>query len=280
MPANITTNATSSAGATVNYTSPTAVDEAGDSPAATVSCSPASGSTFPIGTTTVTCTATSGDDTPSTASKTFTVTVNDTDLGLTGVSANKTVNATSSHGAVVTYASPSAVDEAGDSPAATVGCTKASGSTFAIGTTTVTCTATDSDDTNSPVSASFTVTVRYGVKLLYKAPMTGKVGSNVPIKIELVNAAGQNVSSSSVTVQALCVVLQGATTCSGAPIIYANPNQFFTFMSGLDTGGGYQFNVKTTTLTTGKTYQLLFRVAGEDSSSYHADANATFTLTK
>lgn len=41
----------------------------------------------------------------------------------------------------------------------TVGCLPASESTFAIGTTTVTCTATDADDFNSPVTASFTVTV-------------------------------------------------------------------------------------------------------------------------
>ena len=40
-----------------------------------------------------------------------------------------------------------------------VDCVPASGSTFAIGTTTVTCTATDADDSNSPVTASFTVTV-------------------------------------------------------------------------------------------------------------------------
>jgi hypothetical protein len=41
-----------------------------------------------------------------------------------------------------------------------VGCLPASGSLFAIGTTTVTCTATDADDLNSPVTATFTVTVK------------------------------------------------------------------------------------------------------------------------
>jgi hypothetical protein len=49
------------------------------------------------------------------------------------------------------------VDE--DSPLPAVSCTPASGSTFAIGTTTVTCKVSDSDDSNSPVSQSFTVTV-------------------------------------------------------------------------------------------------------------------------
>jgi HYR domain-containing protein/FIMAH domain-containing protein len=158
VPANITVNATSPSGAVVTYAMPTAVDEPGDNPPPTVSCTPAPGSTFPIGTTTVTCTATSADDTPSTVSRTFTVTVLDTDLGLAGVPANITVNATSTSGAVVTYAMPTAVDEA-DLVAPTVSCSPASGSTFPIGTTTVTCTATSADDNPSSVSQSFTVTV-------------------------------------------------------------------------------------------------------------------------
>lgn len=82
----------------------------------------------------------------------------DNDLALTNVPANITTNATSSQGAVVTYTPPTVVDE--DSPLPPVNCTPASGSTFPIGTTKVTCTVTDSDDSNSPVSASFTVTVQ------------------------------------------------------------------------------------------------------------------------
>ena len=160
MPADITTAATGPAGAVVSYTPPTAVDEAGDSPAAAVSCDHASGATFPIGATTVTCTATDADDAPGTISATFTVTVKDTDLALTGMPADITTAATDSTGAAVSYTPPTAVDEAGDSPAATVSCDHASGSTFPVGATTVTCTATDADDTNSPASASFTVTVQ------------------------------------------------------------------------------------------------------------------------
>ncbi len=81
----------------------------------------------------------------------------DSDLGLSNMPANITTNATSPQGAVVTYTPPTVVDE--DSPLPTASCTPASGSTFSIGTTTVTCTVKDSDDTNSPVSGSFTVTV-------------------------------------------------------------------------------------------------------------------------
>jgi hypothetical protein len=84
----------------------------------------------------------------------------DKDLGLSNMPADLTVNATSPKGAVVTYTPPKVVDESGESSTASVSCTPASGSTFAIGTTKVTCTASDSDDTNSPVSGSFTVTVK------------------------------------------------------------------------------------------------------------------------
>src|SRR5260370_1163542 len=152
MPTNITTNATSPQGVVVHYTPPTATDESGDSSTALVTCTPASGSTFAIGTTTVTCTATDSDDTNSPVSQSFTVTVNDTDLGLTNLPTNLTVNATSPQGATVTYTPPTVVDE--DSPLPPVNSTPASGSTLAIGTTTVTCTVSHSDDTASSLSQS------------------------------------------------------------------------------------------------------------------------------
>ncbi len=156
MPSNITTNATSPQGATVTYTPPTVVDE--DNPLPEVSCTPASGSVFPIGTTTVTCTVSDSDDSNSPVSASFTVTVNDGDLGLTNMPSNITTPATSPQGATVTYTPPTVVDE--DNPLPGASCSPASGSTFAIGTTQVTCTVSDSDDLNSPVSQSFNVTVQ------------------------------------------------------------------------------------------------------------------------
>ena len=70
VPANLTVNATSPAGATVTFTA-TATDNTDASP--TVTCTPASGSVFAIATTPVQCTAT--DDRGNTTQKTFTVTV-------------------------------------------------------------------------------------------------------------------------------------------------------------------------------------------------------------
>jgi hypothetical protein len=73
VPADITTEATSSSGAVVTY-GVTVEDETDATPS--LSCTPASGSTFPVGTTTVTCTA--SDAAGNTASATFTVTVTET----------------------------------------------------------------------------------------------------------------------------------------------------------------------------------------------------------
>src|SRR5205807_9260408 len=71
VPGNITVNATGPAGAVVTYTA-SATDAVTASP--TITCVPASGSTFPIGTTTVSCTAKDAANNVS-APKTFTVTV-------------------------------------------------------------------------------------------------------------------------------------------------------------------------------------------------------------
>lgn len=72
--AGLTTDATGPAETTVTYPTPTATDLAG-LVTPSVSCDPASGSMFAIGNTTVTCTATDPDASPSTAQASFTVTV-------------------------------------------------------------------------------------------------------------------------------------------------------------------------------------------------------------
>ncbi len=147
--------ATSAAGAAVTFTTPTASDEEGS---VAVTCDHASGDTFPVGTTTVTCTATDPDDTPSTVRTTLTITVIDTDLAITAGVSPDPVQATSSAGAAVTFTIPTASDE--DGPVA-VTCDHASGSIFPVGTTTVTCAATDADDTPSTVQTTLTVTVTF-----------------------------------------------------------------------------------------------------------------------
>jgi hypothetical protein len=160
IPANINVPAASPAGTAVSFTVP-AFDniDRGELP---TSCSPASGATFPIGTTTVACTAT--DSSGNVGSGSFTVTVNappgqTPSLSLPG---NLTVAATSPSGAVVTYEATAWASAFGGSFQIAAFCTPFSGSTFPVGTTTVTCTATNPfapPPLSFPATGSFTVTV-------------------------------------------------------------------------------------------------------------------------
>jgi len=150
LPAPITREATGPAGALVSYTA-SALDAV--SGAVTPACSPVSGSTFPLGTTNVACTAT--DPAGNTASGSFTVTIRDTIAPLLTVPANISVEETGPAGTPVTYVATA-------SDAVTVGiipvCAPVSGTTFPLGTTTVACTATDGS--GNVASKSFTVTVK------------------------------------------------------------------------------------------------------------------------
>jgi len=144
---NITATATSSNGAVVFYNS---TASGGCSPPPSLSCNPPSGSTFPIGTTTVTCTA--SDTCGQSTNCSFTVKVVRPPLVL-ACSTNLTVGATSSNGAVVFYTSTAS----GGCPPVTLVCNPPSGSTFPIGTVVVTCTA--SDTCGSTTNCSFLITV-------------------------------------------------------------------------------------------------------------------------
>ena len=132
VPGNITTPATGPSGAVVTFAA-SASDIVDGS--ITPSCSPSSGSTFPLGTTTVNCTAT--DQHNDTGSGSFSVTVQDTTPPVVTVPGNMNVAATGAGGAVVTYTA-GAVDAIDPTP--TVVCAPPSGGTFPLGTTTVNCT--------------------------------------------------------------------------------------------------------------------------------------------
>jgi len=80
----------------------------------------------------------------------------DTDLAISPGVSPATVNATSPFGAQVSFAVPTASDE--DGPVA-VTCDHAPRSTFGVGLTTVTCTATDNDDTPATVATTLSVRV-------------------------------------------------------------------------------------------------------------------------
>ena len=194
VPADLSKEATSASGATAAY-SASATDLVDGSVA--VTCNPASGSTFPLGDTTVSCGATDAHN--NSASKTFKVTVVDTTPPAITVPANMTIPATSASGAAATYVT-SATDLVDGS--VTPVCSPASGSTFDPGATSVTCTATDSHGNSA--SKSFTVTVHFDLGSGFLRPVvpTGtnmvKAGSTVPLKWQISNEQGGYISSLSI----------------------------------------------------------------------------------
>jgi HYR domain len=161
VPSDILAEATSSSGATVTWDAPTATDvEDGSLP---VTCAPDSGSSFDLTDTLVTCSATDSDS--NTTSESFTVTVQDTTPPDVTVPSPLTQEATGPSGAVVTF-SASASDTVSGS--LTPSCSPSSGDTFAVGTTNVTCSATDSSSNTG--SASFNVTVQDTTKPSVSVP--------------------------------------------------------------------------------------------------------------
>ena len=145
----LTVEATGSSGAPVSYTASASDSLSGVD---TFSCTPASGSIFPLGNGTVSCSAT--DKAGNTATGTFTVTVQDKTSPVLTVPGDITVEATGPKGAAVTF-TVSALDSVDGSVSVT--CTPASGSTFALDSTQVACSV--KDKAGNGASASFKVAV-------------------------------------------------------------------------------------------------------------------------
>jgi hypothetical protein len=149
VPADITVEATGVM-TPVPFGPVTATDTVDGELAAT--CSPASPGPFPVGTTHVDCFT--SDAHGNRGSAPFNVTVTDTTAPVVTVPGDITTVATSPAGAVVTFTTH-ASDAVGVTSSA---CSPPSGSTFAIGTTTVVCTAGDA--AGNVGHASFTVHVK------------------------------------------------------------------------------------------------------------------------
>lgn len=127
-------------GAVVTFAAPTTSGDCG-----IVTATPASGSFFPEGTTPVNVSTEAGP------TCSFSVVVNDVQAPVMTCAAN--VNVTSAEPAVATYAAPSVTDNC---PVVAT-CLPASGSTFPLGTTPVTCSVTDPGTNSAECTLSVTV---------------------------------------------------------------------------------------------------------------------------
>ena len=163
VPADMLVEATASSGATVTFVA-SATDATGAP--LTPLCLPPSGTVFAIGATVVTCAA--ADALGLTSQNAFSVTVRDSTGPALSIPDSVTTAQTGAGGAVVTF-TVSAVDSV-DNTTTAADCVPASGSTFPIGTTVVTCSATDVRGNTS--TETFDVTVMPAV-LQCLAPTQG-----------------------------------------------------------------------------------------------------------
>jgi HYR domain-containing protein len=264
LPSDITAEATGPSGAAVTYTV-SASDLVDGS--VTVNCSPASGSTFPLGTTTVNCSAT--DAHSNTANGSFTVTVQDTTPPSLTLPSDITAEATSAAGAIVAYAA--SASDLVDGPVA-VSCTPASGSTFAPGTTTVNCSATDAH--SNTANGSFKVTVTFNWAGFFQ-PVDNKMlngmkaGSTAPMKWQVSDGSGGFITSLSIVAKVLSGVQQCASTTpvdnleeyatGGTQLRYdATSNQYiYNWQSPRKPGQCFQVDI---VLTDGTQHVALFQL--------------------
>ncbi len=246
-PAPITAEATSPAGAMVNPGSALASDTAGP---VTIT-GPAVG-TYPLGTTTVTYTAT--DQSGNQSSCNSSITVHDTIApSITITTPAHTVYAIGQ----VVNASYSCSDIG--SGVATCAGNVASGTpidTSSAGTKSFTVTALDNVGNTSHQTVTYDV--GYNICTLYDSTKAVQSGATIPIRLEICDAAGNDLSSAGITLTAIGVT-QLSTSISG-PVMAsgnANPDNNFRFA-----GPGYIYNLSTKGLSTG-TYALSFTISGD-----------------
>ncbi len=203
IPANVT--AVEATGLLTPVTFPDATDAVdGSVPLTCYSSYPnvvASGTAFPVGPWRFLCTAVDHAGNP--AWQYMTIDVRDTTPPVIPALANVTVEATSSSGAVVPYVVAKATDIV-DGAVALV-CTPVSGSTFALGTNAVQCTATDRSGNRA--TASFTVTVR-----LASTTTTVTVSPNPAVAGTPVTLTATVTTSGSNTPTGTLILKDGSTT--------------------------------------------------------------------
>ncbi len=212
LPADSTVEGNTTGGALAAYT--VTADDAEDADPPTPECSPAVGDVLPLGTTTIECSVTDGGGLEATGS--FDITVVDTTAPSLAGHANVGVTTNDPTGRTVSYAKPAANDAVDPSP--TVGCLPASGSTFPVGSTTVTCTATDASGNHS--SGSFQVNVTFVPLVTWTAiwgepinageTFVANPGRTIPIKVDVFANGVERTSGRVVLV---------VTPCAGGPAV-------------------------------------------------------------
>jgi hypothetical protein len=205
---NLTVEATSAAGAIVSFNA--AANDAAEGAVAAI-CTPKSGSTFPLGATTVICTAT--DQVNNAASSSFSVLVTDKTAPVLTLPANISVPATAPTGAAVTFnATASDVVDGAVAPV----CTPASGTTFPLGNSTITCTATDRAGNASTGSFVVAVTDNVPPTLVVPATIVLQATSDAGIVVNFAVTANDNMDGA---LTPICTPVSGTLFPVGTTLV-------------------------------------------------------------
>jgi len=240
VPSGLVVEAQDAAGTVVSYEA-SALDAADG--AVPLHCLPASGSSFPLGTTRVSCTAMNSYGNVATAS--FPVTVADTRPPVLTLPDALAAYATSAAGASVTYEA-SAVD-AIDGALSPV-CMPASGATFAPGETAVSCEAADSHGNTGRATFPVLVTYEFGgvlPPLSRGAPF--KQNQLIPVRFTLTGASS---GISTLVAKLFVAKVVGGTVGPEVPAVSAGGGTGNLFMPVGPTGA-YQFLLSTKSMTPG-----------------------------
>lgn len=101
---------------------------------------------------------------------------------------------------------------------------------------------------------------RYTVSGLYDQTRSFRSGSTVPVRFQLLDAAGANTSAASIAVRAIGLTrISQSASLAVQDAGHSNPDQTFRYDPSL---GGYVFNLQTKGLSAG-TYLLRFKAAGD-----------------
>jgi hypothetical protein len=119
------------------------------------------------------------------------------------------------------------------------------------------------DAVGNASSQTVSYTVQYGICSLSDSARAYPGGAVIPLRLQLCNASGENVSASGISVHATGVT-QAATSAPGvlADGGNANPDNDFRYDPTLGGTGGYIYNLSTKGLGTG-TYTLHFQASGD-----------------
>jgi hypothetical protein len=119
------------------------------------------------------------------------------------------------------------------------------------------------DNAGNTASQSVSYNVTYRICALYDTAKAYKLGSTVPLKIQLCDANSVNTSAQAVVVQVSGLAKVDNTASSMVVDAgNANPENDFRFDATLGSTGGYIYNLSTKNLTTG-TWALSFTATGD-----------------